>query len=61
MPESRARLARQALAFELRLLIDVARLERRVLVRRRMLDVAVHADRAAVHHAARRRRAPRPR
>ena len=63
---ARRRLARQPLAFELRLLIDVARPERRVFVRRRMLDVAVDADRAAVHDAAdagaRRplRRAPRP-
>ena len=39
------------LAFELRDLIDVAGSERRVLVGRRMLDVAVHADRAAVHDA----------
>ena len=40
------------LAFELRDLIDVARPERRVLVGRRMLDVAVHANGAAVHDAA---------
>ena len=41
------------LAFELRLLIDVAGRERRVFVGRRMLDVAVDADGAAVHHAPR--------
>ena len=55
---SGGRLARNGLAFELRLLIDVARLERRVLARGRILDVAVHADGAAMHDArhARRRR-----
>ena len=37
--------------FDFRPLIDVARPERRVLVRRRMLDVAVHAHRTAVHDA----------
>ena len=59
MPSRAAGLARQALPFELRLLVDVAGLQRRVLVRRRMLDVAVNADRAAVHdapHAGARRR-----
>ena len=40
--------ARSAFAFELRDLIDVAGLQRRVLVRRRMFDVAVHTDSAAV-------------
>ena len=50
---ARRRLAGDALPFELRLLVDVAGLERRVFVRRGMLDVAVHADGAAVHHAAR--------
>ena len=50
--EPRARFAREPLAFELRLLIDVARPERRVFVGGRMLDIAVHADRAAVDHAA---------
>ena len=44
-------LACDALAFELRLLVDVARTERRILVGRRMLDIAVHADSAAVDHA----------
>ena len=39
--------------FELRVLIDVARPERRVFVRRRMLDVAVNADGAAVDDASR--------
>ena len=56
-------LARQLFGFELGLLIDVARIERRVLVRRRMLDVAVHAAGAAMHDAARARarRPPRAR
>ena len=48
---SRRGLARHALPFELRLLVDVAGPQRRILVGRRMLDVAVHADRAAVHDA----------
>ena len=39
-------------AFELRHLVDVAGPQRRVLVGRRMLDVAVHADGAAVDDAA---------
>ena len=52
MPVARGGLASDALAFELGLLIDVAGRERRVLVGRRVLDVAVHADRAAVHDAA---------
>ena len=56
-PASRA----SSLAFELRLLIDVARPERRVLVGGRMLDVAVHADRAAVHDAPHAGARPRPR
>ena len=50
-PVLRRRLARDALPFELRDLIDVAGLERRVLVRGRMLDVAVDTDRAAVDDA----------
>ena len=50
-PASFRRLARQLFALELRDLVDVARLERRVFVGRRMLDVAVDADRAAVHDA----------
>ena len=50
--EPGAGVARQPLAFELGDLIDVARHERRILVGRRMLDVAVDADRAAVHDAA---------
>ncbi len=49
--EALAGLSREPLAFELRLLVDVAGVERRVLVGRRMLDVAVDADRAAVHDA----------
>ena len=48
-------LPRDPLAFELRVLVDVAGAERRVLVRRRMLDVSVHADGAAVHDAFRTR------
>ena len=40
------------LAFELGFLIRIARRERRILGRRRLLDVAVHADRAAMHEAA---------
>ena len=51
MPD-RAAASRALLAFDLRALIDVAGPERRVFVRRRMLDVAVDADRAAVHDAA---------
>ena len=47
----RRRLAREPFALELRLLVDVARAQRRILVRRRMLDVAVDADRAAVDDA----------
>ena len=53
MPVARAGLARDRLPFELGLLVDVAGLERRVFVGRRMLDVAVHADGAAVHDALR--------
>ena len=55
----RPRGARDGLPFHLRPLIHVARPERRVLVRRRALDVAVHADRAAMDdapHAGRRGR-----
>ncbi len=44
-------LARDALAFDFRHLIDIAGPQRRIFVRRRMFDVAVHADRAAVHDA----------
>ncbi len=55
MPSRVAGLARELLAFELRHLIDVARLERRVFVGRRMLDVAVDADGAAVNDPPRRR------
>ena len=50
--EARAGVAGQALSLEFRDLIDVAGLERRVFVGGRMLDVAVDADRAAVHDAA---------
>ena len=46
------RFARDALPFDLRHLINIAGPQRRVLVRRRMLDVAVHADRAAMHDPA---------
>ena len=48
--------SRNPLPFQLGLLIDVPGTERRVFCRRRMLDIAVNADRAAVHdppHAAR--------
>ena len=56
---SRPELARQLLGFELGLLVDVAGIERRVLVGRRIGDVAVHAAGAAMHDAARAaRRAP---
>ena len=34
------------------LLIQIARLQRRILIGRRMLDIAVNADGAAMHHAA---------
>src|SRR5439155_7780682 len=43
--------ARQPLAFELGLLIDVARLQRRLLVRRWAFDVPVDADGAAMNDA----------
>src|SRR5262249_33836099 len=46
----RAGLPCKPLPSELRLLIDVARPQRRILVRGRVLTVAVNADRAAVHH-----------
>ena len=49
---ARAGFARETFAFELGFLIDVAGLERRVFVGRRVLDVAVNADRAAVHDTA---------
>jgi hypothetical protein len=55
----RSACARDAFALELGLLVDVAWTERRVLVRRRMLDVAVYADGAAVDDAARPRRSRR--
>src|SRR4029079_19420840 len=42
--------ASDVLAFELRLLVDVARTERRIFVCWRPLDVAMHADGAAVHN-----------
>src|SRR5262245_64882192 len=45
------RLPRASLSVDFRNLINVARLERRVFVRRGVLDVAVNADRAAMHHA----------
>ena len=61
MPDGRAivtgspvrarRLAGDPLAFDFRDLIDVAGPQRRVFVRRRMLDVAMHADGAAMHDA----------
>src|SRR5690606_8733098 len=47
------RFARETFTLDLRLLIDVSRPERRVLVGRRTLHVTVHADRAAVHDASR--------
>ena len=47
LPNSRAEL----LGLELGFLIDVAGIERRILVRRRIGDVPVHAAGAAVHHA----------
>ena len=46
-PNSRA----SCLGFELGLLIDVAGIERRIFVGRRIRDVAVHAAGAAVHDA----------
>ena len=48
-----AELARQLLGLELGVLIDVAGIERRVFVGRRMRDVPVHAAGAAVHDAPR--------
>jgi hypothetical protein len=48
---SRRPASRQILSFELGDLVDVARRERGVFGRRRMLDIAVDADRAAVHDA----------
>ncbi len=51
-PVVAAELARQLLGFELGVLIDVAGIERRILVGRRIGDVTVHAAGAAVHHAA---------
>ena len=47
-PRARRRIASDALAFDFRHLIDIAGPQRRVFVRGRMLDVAVHANRAAV-------------
>ena len=44
--------ASDALPFDLRLLINVAGPQGRIFVRRWMLDVAMHADGAAVHDAA---------
>src|SRR4029450_9758887 len=49
---SRGRLARNPLPFDLRDLVDVAGAERSVFVRRGMLDVAMNANRAAVHDPA---------
>ena len=49
---ARSGFARQAFPFKLRLLVDITRLERRVLVRRRVRDVAVDPDSAAVDDAA---------
>src|SRR5262249_38468563 len=43
--------ARASLPFDLRHLVDIPRRERRILVRGRMLDVAVDADGAAVDDA----------
>ena len=57
-PGPRRRLAAEALPLELRPLVLVARPQRRVFVGRRVLDVAVHADRAAMHDA--RGHPPRP-
>ena len=48
-----AELGGQALALELRALVDVARRERRRLVGGRILDMTVHAAGAAVHDARR--------
>jgi len=47
---SSAGFSRDLLPFELRVLIDVARAQRRIFVRRRMFDVSVHADGAAMHN-----------
>jgi len=48
----RGRVPAELFAEHLRLLIDIARTKRRVFVGRRMLDVAVHADGAALYDAA---------
>ena len=50
-PRVASELARELLGVELGALIDVAGIERRVLVGRRMLDVTVHAAGAAVDDA----------
>ena len=46
-----AELARQLLGSQFGVLVDVAGIERRILVRRRILDVPVHAAGAAMHDA----------
>src|SRR5262245_43958550 len=48
---SSAGFSRDLLPFKLRVLVDVAWTERRIFVRRRMFDVPMHADGAAMHHA----------
>ena len=47
-PRTRRRIASDALAFDFRHLINIAGPQRRVFVGGRMLDVAMHANRAAV-------------
>src|SRR5262245_44111135 len=50
-PGSRRGIAGDALGFHLRFLVDVTRPKRRVLVRRWMFNITVHAHRAAVNEA----------
>ena len=54
-PRARGCLTRDALSFDLGLLINIAGPQRCVFIRGRMLDVAVHAHRAAMHHPCARR------
>src|SRR5262245_10414034 len=49
---SASRVPANLLPFQFRFLVDVPRTERRILVRRRVLDIAVDADGAALHNAA---------
>ncbi len=51
-PGTGGRLSRHALPFDFRLLVNVARLKGCVFGGRGMLDIAMHADRTAVHDAA---------